>query len=691
MFVNLFKRAPFLRLLPFLVAGILAQHYFQPGILPVILLLLFTVIGLTAAAYLPPHIRFFVRTGQGAAVYLAVYLLGHLALYLKDDRHHPQWMGRAMEDSSLFVVTVTEPLVEKPASWKALATVTSQWKGTQQEVVKGDVVLYFRKDSVAPPGVGYGSRLLVGNRLKRIGNAGNPGAFDYSAYCARNNIFYQAYLQPGDWVLLPGSCTNTVAGFLLRTKAYCLSVLRRYVVGKEEAGIAQALLIGYREELDKSVVQAYTNTGVVHIIAISGLHLGLIYVTLLWCLMWLPDNGYAGWLKVLIILSVLWGFSVITGASASVLRSAVMFTTIAIGQFLMGRYTNIYNTLAASAFLLLCYNPCFIVDVGFQLSYLAVLSILVFYRPVYELWDIRYSWLDKLWQMVAVSLAAQLLTVPVCLYYFHQFPNLFLLANLVAVPVSTVILYGEILLMIFGPVAPVAIWLGKGVEWGIAFMNGFIGWINCLPFALTDNLWMSGAETLVLYVCMATLAVWWLGKQKYAMMMGVGLLAVLAFMHTWYTLEARWQRRFIVYNVPKQSALGFVQGRRQQLVADSAALAGKSFHIRPSQLLYRVREGNVPAFARRGDVIQFCNMKMVIVSAALNYQPSSHKLKTDYVLLSHNPPVTISQLKEQFEFSMVIIDASNQQKRIQNWKNDCKALTLRCFSVPDEGAFVLNL
>ncbi|MCK7558842.1 ComEC family competence protein [Chitinophaga sedimenti] len=615
--------------------------------------------------------------------------MGSLALYVYDARNGPGWLGGVLADSSVLQAVLLEPPVERAASWKVLARVQAQSVNGRQADCFGKVLLYFAKDSIDLQ-LQYGSRLLLYNKLQCVAAAGNPGAFDYRAYCARNNIFYQADLRSADWHLLAGNEGNWLMAALLRTKQYCLSLLRTYVRGEQASGLAQALLIGYREELERDIVQAYTNTGVVHIIAISGLHLGLIYVSLLWLLQWLPEKVWVNWTKVLIILMVLWGFSIITGASASVLRSAVMFTMIAIGQFLLARHTNIYNTLAASAFLLLCYNPYFIADVGFQLSYLAVLSILLFYKPIYACWELKWVWTDKLWQMVAVSLAAQLLTIPVCLYYFHQFPNLFLLANLVAVPLSTAILYGEIFLVIFGGVPLIVGWLGKAVEWGIMVMNFAVDWLNRLPFAVTDNLWMNGYEVMLLYGLTGCIAVWWLMKQKYAFFISVGVWLVLAAMHTGNQLRAQRQRLLIVYQLPRQKLVALVDGQRQQLIGDTLSAQQMNYSVRPVQMYYRLKNDSV-AYRRLGNFIQFYHIRLVMIDGRDTYQLSSHKLKTDYILLSHNPHVSIRQLTQQFEFSAVIFDASNHAKRIQHWKNDCKALTLRSFSVPEQGAFVLNL
>jgi competence protein ComEC len=200
-----------------------------------------------------------------------------------------------------------------------------------------------------------------------------------------------------------------------------------------ETGVAEALLIGYRDDLDKDLVRAYSNTGVVHIIAISGLHLGMIYGLMLLLLKPFRKYKWMRWAKPLLILLVLWGFSLLAGAAASILRSVVMFSFIVIGESL-GRKTNIYNTLAASAFCLLVYNPYFFWDVGFQLSYTAVLSIVLFMKPVYQWLYFKNKLLNAIWQLNAITLAAQVLTLPVILYYFHQFPNLFLFTNFVAVP-----------------------------------------------------------------------------------------------------------------------------------------------------------------------------------------------------------------------------------------------------------------
>jgi competence protein ComEC len=264
-------------------------------------------------------------------------------------------------------------------------------------------------------------------------------------------------------------------------------------------------LIGYREDLDKSLVQSYANTGVVHIIAISGLHLGMLYGLLLLVLKPLKKLKMPSWCQLSIVLAGLWMFSFIAGASPSVLRSAVMFSVIAVGNAAKKK-ANIYNTLSASAFLLLWINPFFLWDPGFQLSYAAVLSIAIFQKPITGLIETGNKILDATWSLVSISFAAQILTTPISLLQFHQQPLLFLFANAVAVPLSGIVLYGEILLLLVSNIHILA--NGTGY-FGVCLIAGLKinGWrLDALNISCrTDQLFL---PELVCYFLLGSVAQW---------------------------------------------------------------------------------------------------------------------------------------------------------------------------------------
>jgi len=218
----------------------------------------------------------------------------------------------------------------------------------------------------------YGNILLTHALPQKITNALNPGDFDYAKYLSQQQIYHQLFLKDSDYVILQTKQESLIMKLVFNLREDVLNILKKEISDKKIRGIAEALLIGYKNNLDQELVQSYSNTGVVHIIAISGMHLGLIYVVLLWLFGKLPFIRKQKFLKFGSVLLCLWIFSLITGASASVLRSAVMFSCIIMGELLQKK-SNIYNSLAVSAFLLLCYNPLFIFEVGFQLSYLAIL------------------------------------------------------------------------------------------------------------------------------------------------------------------------------------------------------------------------------------------------------------------------------------------------------------------------------
>ena len=719
MFVNLWRTAPFLRLLLPFAAGITTGMYY-----PLIPWECMTLCALLWAvpSFFSIRKRFAWRHYRGAAVLAFVFFLGMALVCTCDAKRHRGWLGHHVKDSMYCVAVLKEPPVKKKRSWKAEAEVVMAHQG-KWKAVQGKVLLYFRDT----PHLGYGSRVMFRGEPQRIRSSGNPGAFDYARYCSYRNLYHQAFLSDSAWLKLPGNGGNLLGHWLSAARQYALSTLKKYIPGKEEYGVAQALLIGYRDELDADIVQAYTNTGVVHIIAISGLHLGLIYVSLLQLLKWLPRRRWADLLKAFALIAVLWGFSLLTGASASVLRSAVMFTTIAVGQFVIARHSNIYNTLAAAAFLLLCYNPFFLVDAGFQLSFLAVAGIVICYQPLYDLWMIRRKWPDKLWQMVAVSLAAQAFTWPVCLFYFHQFPNYFLLANVVAVPLSTLLLYGEIILMMVAEAPVVAAFAGKGLEYGIFAMNLVIQWVDGIPGAVVNGIRMSMTGMFLLYGFTVAGLVGWLLKKKEAVWWALGLMAAFTGLGAWQRMQWQQQRRLAVYNLPKLTVVEYISGRESFRAGDSAGLehpqlsasqlelgvkriaitcslggqqdtGGTGKHIAlPAGGIRQpfVSPRNRPfllSYIRGSCLVSMGNKRLLVLGDNLQHAPApSKKIKIDYILLSHTPKVDISRLQEFFTYDMLIFDASCSAFQLRKWKNACNELPLRCFSVPEQGAFVVNL
>ncbi|MCF6402064.1 ComEC family competence protein [Chitinophaga filiformis] len=686
-----------MRLILSLSAGISVQLYIPFN--PLILLAAAGLLGLVLLVFkkLPFYIRFQYDWLRGLALQLLVVCSGGLLIYQSDIRHSRYYFEALVKPGDLLLATVSEPLQPKARSYKTVVSIRHIIRDNISMPAKGKLLVYLTKDSAAAH-LQYGDRLLIQSQTTPVQYSGNPGAFDYRRYCANQQIYHQVFLRAGQWKGLQGREANLIMQWILQCRQYCLHTLQQYIGGRE-AGLAAALLIGYRYDLDRKMVQEYTNTGIVHIIAISGMHLALIYGGLLWLLRWWPKHRFSEELKGILIILLLWAFTLLTGGAASVLRATVMFTFITVGKFMLDRYTNIYNTLAASAFLLLCYDPRLLVDAGFQLSYLAVLSIVICYRRTYYLFQSRSKWLDKLWDMTALTLAAQVMTLPVCLYYFHQFPVFFLPANMLAVPLSTIVLYGEILLLIFGCVPVLAHATGVALKALMEWMNEVVSWIGHLPGALITDINISLLSVVCLYICIAGLLIWWLHQWRQGLLVALTGAAVWSISIMFPRINEQYQHKMVVYNIPSHTLVDAIEGRRVTTMGDVEVTGYDSLYnryLRPAHMLYGIEQrlNTTDDTTNTGlagvHILTLGQKRLVIVDSALPKVDLQKKFRTDYLLLSHNPQVDIRQLERMFEVGCYIFDASSSLRNIRQWKSDCYVLTLRFFSVPDQGAYVVN-
>jgi competence protein ComEC len=474
-----------------------------------------------------------------------------------------------------------------------------------------------------------------------------------------------------------------------------LSILRKYIHGPKEKGLAEALLIGYKDDLDKNLVQSYTKTGVVHVIAISGLHLGLIYWLLVRLCAPLRKRKMSRWLSPIMIIAGLWLFSFIAGAQPSVLRSAVMFTCIVVAEG-FSRKTSIYNSLAFSAFVLLCINPFWLWDVGFQLSYSAVLSIVIFMKPIYSWFYIRNKFFDSLWKLNAVSIAAQLLTTPFSIYHFHQFPVYFLLSNLIAVPLSSIIVLGEIFLCAASMVPFVGFVSGRILSWLISLMNAYIEGVESLPCSLWEGLQINFLQAAFVVVIISAVACWLLLKEKFWIWPAMIALLVCCILRSISFHQSNLQQTFIVYNIPKHQAIEVINGRNYFFIGDSELLANvfaRNFHLKPSHTLFRVTPGDDPLanFFRAKHLIEVGSKKILLVDHDLTLDSCGKRIVVDVLVLSGNAKVYLLKLSKTLKIRQVVFDASASPGKIKFWMKDCDSLRIPYHNVSEKGAFVMKL
>jgi len=690
--VPIWKEAPFLRLIIPFILGIIAQWYLQLSIT-----VSFIVFGCSILIYIlfqfsKRFIHFKLYWLNGIFINTFLFLIGSFLTYYSDTSHHPNQINNYYKNGDVIIATLQEPLSEKEKSFKALASIDYVENNDSLHPIKSSILLYFKKDSSLPQ-LGYGSQIIFNKSLQSIKNSGNPGAFDYERYCAFQGIYYQAFLKSGEFVLMKEKNENAIKKFLFVAQEKTVSVFQKYISGNKEKGFAEALLIGYKDDLDKNLVQSYTNTGVVHIIAISGMQLALIYGFLIIIFKPFQKFGFVRFLKPLVIITMLWLFSLMSGASASVLRAAVMLTCIVIGES-FSKKASIYNNLAASAFLLLCYNPFWLWDVGFQLSYTAVLSIVIFMKPIYNLIYIQNKILDFVWQLSAVTLSAQILTTPISIFHFHQFPNYFLLTNLIAVPLSSIILFGELLLCAVSFIPFIAKFIGIILQKLIWLLNSFIEHMETMPSSLWENLQINILQLIFLYAFIIAISISMMKKKKNYLQ--VGLIALLSFfsLRTFSFWQTSQQEKLIVYNVPQHQAIDFISGRDYVFKGDSILEEDgflKNFHLKPSRIMHRISEADSLSDLEKGfNIFQLNNKRVLIIDQNISFITSQTKIKADLIIISKNPSLKISNLANAFECRQWVFDASNNNWKVSKWKKECEQMHIPCFDVVDKGAFVMN-
>ena len=687
------KRTPFLRLLPPFAAGIILQWHLQVPVLVWLTTLAASCIIVFSFFFIGFFKRYKLSFLPGIAACLLFIALGASLSYNKDIRNKKNWLGNFYQENDGLIVTLNEPLVEKTRSFKANATVSYLIKNGKTTRVIGSVILYFKKNTVIT-GLGYGSQIFFKKNLQEIKNSGNPGGFDYKRYCIFQGITHQVFLKPGEFEILDGKKQHSFRRFIYTSREKVLDILRAHIPGGKELGLAEALLIGYKNDLDQSLVQSYTNTGVVHIIAISGLHLGLIYWLLALLTRPMQNKRRLKWLRPLLIIGCLWLFSLLAGAQPSVLRSALMFTCIVIGEGLTKK-TSVFNSLAFSAFILLLINPYWLWDVGFQLSYAAVLSIIIFFHPVYNWFYIKNKILDLTWKLNAVTLAAQVLTVPLSIYHFHQFPNYFWLTNFVAVPLSSIILLGEIFLCAIAWIPAIALLTGKLLKWLIGVMNTWIEKIESLYFSLWDGLQITLVQTLLLILFAAGISNWLMEKSKKGLIIGLTGILVFFALRSFSFIQSNSQQKIIVYNVPQKRAIDFIDKRNYLFVGDSDLVMddfARNFHLKPTRTLFRITPvDSLQDLHRQANYLRYGNKNILLIDSNIIFLPIDNKPVIDLLLISKNPRIYISKLVAALDIKQVVFDGSVPAWKTVYWKKDCDSLGIPWHDVTTKGAFVMPL
>jgi len=419
---------------------------------------------------------------------------------------------------SLGMLANTRHVFHHPASYLTICSWPKEKAKSYSFLSKtseGELIKTTLLKTACPAAPQLGERFLLKEKIVPIEPSKHQFGFQAEQYYHRQNIHRQCFINHREDYQFTGIRILTWNQYPLIWREKLIQKLYEQPISSESKGVLAALILGYSDDIDEDLMQSYSQAGVVHVLAVSGLHVGLIYLLLNPIFALLGKKRWAKNLRLWIPFLLLWIYAAITGFSPSVMRAAVMFSFFLVAER-FEKNPNGLNTLCASAFFLLLFDSSLLFNIGFQLSYLAVLGILIFDKPIRHLFFIRNKWLRKGWELIAVSLAAQLTTTPISLYYFHQFPTYFLAANIVLVPLSTLILYAGLSFyaLLFYP--PAATWVIRLTAMLTEWMNSIGQSIGHWPGSLIKIAAMSTAQLWLLLILLCAFGWVFLKRSKKA-------------------------------------------------------------------------------------------------------------------------------------------------------------------------------
>ena len=372
--------------------------------------------------------------------FILLYLIGISAVYFNNDVHYKNYYQNYVGENSTVILKVDKVLKAGLFNDKYTVSIV-QVDGV---ITKGKVLLNITKDSLVKP-LSVDELLYVKPSFQELNAPLNPHQFNYKNYLVKQGIHQQLFLGNEQFKRI-GFQGFSLQGISAKFRNLVQESLKKHHFKPDELAVINALLLGQRQDISKQLIADYSSAGAIHILAVSGLHVGIILLILNWLFKPLERLNKGRFIKTVLVVLFLWMFAFVAGLSASVVRAVTMFTFLAIG--LSFRRKNIIEfSLIASMFFLLIVKPMFLFDVGFQLSYLAVFGIVWVQPLLYKLWNPKLKIVDKFWQLLTVSFAAQAGILPLSLYYFHQFPGLFWMSNLIIIPFLGAILIGGIVII----------------------------------------------------------------------------------------------------------------------------------------------------------------------------------------------------------------------------------------------------
>lgn len=695
--MNEIKQIPFFRIaLPF-IFGIASNVWLS---LPQNFLIYLTIFFFIITLFIQIQISgksFEKKSWFGVPVTLLLFFMGS---WIAGNEYKNIGISITSQSPQTFIATVAEPVSEKAKTIRTFLEFQFVGNSTNFKTTNGKALAYVQKDSAAAL-LEQGDMIVFKASLQDLKSPQNPNEFDYKKYLSYHKISQQVNIKSGRWKLLAKNHGNILLNYAGKMQRQLTAIITKAGLKGDEYAVASALIIGYTDKIEPDIKKAYSASGAMHILSVSGLHVGIVFIVFNFMLTFLDKIKHGRIIKAIILFLLLWFYAAITGLSTAVVRAAAMFSFVVAGKA-FNRHGNILNTIAASAVVILIFNPLYIADIGFQLSYLAVIGIVIFQPAIYNLLHVENWLLEKIWALVAVSIAAQLATLPITLYHFHQFPNYFLLTNIIVIPVSTVVLYLGLALFAASFSDFLLLWLGKALYFSVKFLNETILFIESLPYSIAENIHVSPIIVFLLFIFMIVAAIFFYSKKIRFLYLSLFMLVFIVLTNIFNTFNVMNQKQILVYSVPDNTAIDLISGNKNVLVCDVSDDDRKYQNIKHNWTHLGLVEhtklniGASPAFKLsdgffvKENYILFQGNKIGIIDSRIASKKYSTRLNLDYIIYTDKKFVGISNMIKCFNSKFVIFsNLSNYKFNLLNFKYKLNGSKL--YSVQKNGCYSKSL
>jgi competence protein ComEC len=607
------------------------------------------------------------------------FFIGIAAVYFEDDRNYDDYYQHRLEENSSVIFTIKKVLKSSAYQDKYQVEVT------QVNTIKtrGELLLNIKKDSLLIP-LQVGEQIYLKPTFIAIKSVSNPDQFNYRKYLEKQEIYQQVFVEKQQYFKLENQHFSLV-GLSSKFRTHIQKSLQKYSFKKDELAVINALLLGQRQDISKELITEYSSAGAIHILAVSGLHVGVVLLFLSFLFKPLEKLVYGRFLKTICIVILLWMFAFIAGLSASVVRAVTMFTFLAVGQTFQRKNVVAFSLITSMLFLLII-KPLFLFDVGFQLSYLAVFGIIWVQPKLYKIWQPKLKITNFFWQLFTVSIAAQLGILPLSIYYFQQFPGLFLLSNFVIIPCLMYILIGGILVIIlslfnFLPHFLVTIY-GTVISW----MNGFVGWISHQEDFLFKEISISFMMMIFWYVFIIFGVRFFLEQTSKKMLY---FLITIILLQTIFLVEfsdKNHQKELIIFHKTRHAIIGKRIGEKLLLKHDLDSLNYKDdYSLKYYRIAEDIKEIQPTNFK---NFMHFSNKNILLIDSLGIYKIKD--LQKPIVVLQYSPKINLERLIQTINPSQIIADGSNYRSYVAHWKMISTKENIPFYDTKENGAFILK-